>query len=138
MILADILLGLPVIGFWVFAMRRELARGRAYRTETEIARIKAGLADNEWNGHTPVEPLRAVAWPARQSPSDVAAAYQPLHSPEAQWPWRTGYVIPPDWDAIVADARVYTRARVELARICAVLSQYEQLELAVLTELVPA
>lgn len=74
---------------------------RAHRIHNElddIDRIEAGF--HTWADHTPVVPLRAVAWPTRQTPTDVAAAYEPV-------PWTD-----PDWAlrelaVIVAAARQY-------------------------------
>ena len=76
---------------------------RAHRIQDElddIDRIEAGL--HTWYHPTPPTPLRAVAWPVRQSPTDVAAAYEPV-------PWTR-----PNWAVeelalIVAAARQYER-----------------------------
>lgn len=59
---------------------------RAHRIQDElddIDRIEAGF--HTWNEHTPIVPLRAVAWPARQTPTDVAAAYEPVPWTDPDW-----------------------------------------------------
>lgn len=81
---------------------------RAHRIQDELDDIDRiteafGLS---WHEPTPPTPLRAVAWPVRQSPTDVAAAYEPV-------PWTD-----PDW------------AVNELRYILAAHRQYQELRLA--------
>lgn len=77
-------------------------RARRIQDEDDAANWAATLHVS-WHDPTPPVPLRAVAWPVRQSPTDVAAAYEPV-------PWTR-----PNW------------AVEELAVIVAAARQYEEL-----------
>jgi len=104
---------------------------RRQHEDDDIERIEAGF--HTWYHPTPPTPLRAVAWPERQAPTDLAPAYAPIDAPTAHWPWHTGYIDtpPPDWDAIVREARAWNWAVAELARIREVCRQYDELALSV-------
>ena len=93
-ILAFVLGNLPLIAA-VIGHRRDRRR---QAVADDIARIEAGFTS--WTDPTPPTPLRAIAWPQRQTPTDVAAAYEPV-------PWTD-----PDWAVnelavIVAAVRMY-------------------------------
>jgi hypothetical protein len=65
----------------------------------DIERIVGGF--HAWAEHTPTQPLRAVAWPERQTPTDLAPAYEPV-------PWTD-----PDWAANELRAIVYANRKYE-------------------------
>lgn len=76
---------------------------RAHRIQDELDAAEwAGTLRTSWHDPTPPTPLRAVAWPVRQSPTDLAAAYDPV-------PWTR-----PNWAVeelalIVGTERLYQR-----------------------------
>ena len=75
MIIVGTLLLLPTLYLVALAWRRAADDIDA----ADIERIEQGFAS--WTDHTPVIPLRAVAWPERQSPTDLAPVYEPVWSP---------------------------------------------------------
>ena len=68
-----------------------------------------------------------MAWPERQTPTDLAPAYTPIDAPMARWPWCTSYIDPPppDWDAVLREARAWNWAAAELVRIVAEVAEPE-------------
>ena len=92
-----------------------LRRPAANSDDEEIMRIEDGLIEHE-----------PQAWPVRQRESDVAGAYAPIDSPQAQWPWETGYapeverhldLAPVDWTPVIRKAHAWNELTGELARI---------------------
>ena len=92
-----------------------LRRHTTYSDDEDIKRIEDGL----------IVPA-PEAWPVRLSESDVAGAYAPIDSPQAQWPWETGYapeverhldMAPVDWEPVIRKAHEWNELTGELARI---------------------
>ena len=94
-----VLIGLTILGNLplLAAVIGHVREQRMWAELDDIDRIEGGFF--AWHDPTPPQPLRAVAWPVRQSPTDLALAYAPVWSP-------------PDWAAtqlriIVAAERQY-------------------------------
>ena len=56
---------------------------RRHADNQHVADIQALAA--HWADHTPPQPLRAVAWPTRQTPTDLAGAYEPVPWTDPDW-----------------------------------------------------
>ena len=102
---------------WVaWAARRDTRRRAAHRETEDVARITGGLGT--WHDPTPPpESLRAIAWPARLTPTDLAEVYGADYT----------YTPPPDWDEVLREARAWNWAVAQLAEIVAEAQRCEEL-----------